>query len=220
MNRRDFLKTCGFIGLLIEGKLTISRAGSISEGKFKGKVPLVKGDGNPFNIKEVQRYEPYIFFYPYVSTPCILVDVGERAKGGIGSDESIVSFSLICSHQWSFPTPSETFITYYGPEEASLVDRGNVIQCCVHMSVFDPLRDGKVLDGPADYPLARILLDTDEKGNIYAVGVAGRDQFAEFFQANGSILSKLYGSLERAKYKVKESKVMRLRDYTEEEIKC
>jgi len=105
----------------------------------------VKGDGNPFNIKEVQRYEPYIFFYPYVSTPCILVDVGERAKGGIGSDD-------------------------------------------VHMSVFDPLRDGKVLDGPADYPLARILLDTDEKGNIYAVGVAGRDQFAEFFQANGSIL--------------------------------
>ncbi len=218
MNRRDFLKTCGLMGLLIEGKIAFSS--SASEISFKGRVPLKREDGRPFNIKDVKRYEPYIFFYPYTSTPCILVDVGKKAEGGIGKGNSIVSFSLICSHQWAFPTPSETFITYYGPDETSLVDRGNVIQCCVHMSVFDPLKGGEVIDGPADYPLARILLDTDREGNLYAVGVEGKDQFSEFFQANRSALKRLYGSLQRAKEIVKESRVMRLKYYTKEEIKC
>ncbi len=218
MNRRDFLKTCGLVGLLIEGKIAFSRFPS--EISFRGSVPLKKEDGRPFNIKDVEKYEPYIFFYPYVSTPCILVDVGNRAEGGIGKGNSIVSFSLICSHQWTFPTPSETFITYYGPDETSLVDRGNVIQCCVHMSVFDPLKGGEVIDGPADNPLARILLDTDREGNLYAVGVKGKDQFQEFFQANHSTLKRLYGSLKRAKEIVKESRVIKLKDYTKEEIKC
>ncbi len=218
MNRRDFLKTCGLMGLLIEGKIAFPHF--ISEISFKGRTPLKREDGRSFNIKDVKRYEPYIFFYPYVSTPCILVDVGKKAEGGIGKGNSIVSFSLICSHQWAFPTPSETFITYYGPDEVSLVDRGNVIQCCVHMSVFDPLKGGEVIDGPADYPLARILLDTDGEGNLYAVGVEGKDQFSEFFQANRSTLKKLYGSLKKAKEIVKESSVIRLKDYTKEEIKC
>ena len=218
MDRRDFLKTCGLMGLLIEGKIAFSS--STPSISFKREVPLKREDGKPFNIKYVKRYEPYIFFYPYASTPCLLVDVGRKAEGGIGEGSSIVSFSLICSHQWAFPTPSETFITYYGPEETSLADRGNVIQCCVHMSVFDPLKGGGVLDGPADYPLARIILDTDGEGNLYAVGVEGKDQFQEFFQANRGVLKKLYGSLQRAKEIVKESRVVKLKDYTKEEIKC
>lgn len=52
--------------------------------------------------------EPYLFFYPFVTTPCLLINLGQSVdnsssnsswRGGVGPDSSIVAYSAICSHK-------------------------------------------------------------------------------------------------------------------------
>lgn len=56
-----------------------------------------------------------------------------------------------------------------------------LIKCCAHLSVFDAKICGKKVDGPAENHMAMVVLEADEaKKEIYAVGIAGRNQFTEF----------------------------------------
>ncbi len=214
MDRRRFLKLC-----VLSYFLTVEDIVHAS-GKKPLKVRLKNKKGEPFKLKDIVKYKPYIYFYPYVATPCILIDTGEECINGIGENKGIVSFSLICTHQFSFPKPLETFIAYYKPMEESLTGRGNVIQCCVHMSVFDAVKGGAVIDGPAERALLQIRLEVDERGGLWAVGVDDDGLFKEFFEFNRSDLKELYGSVEKAQKFVKESVVIELSEYTRDIIKC
>jgi Rieske Fe-S protein len=113
----------------------------------------------------------YIFHYPYVTTPCFLINLGVAAEpgeelttsdgkpyrwsGGVGPDRSIVAFSAICAHRMSYPTRSVSFIDYrHEPMSETDIDsgwwaRGQVIYCCSEGSVYDPRDGGRVLGGPA-----------------------------------------------------------------------
>jgi len=114
MNRRGFIKACSTIAVasMLDASL-FSQLLSAQEGMFKAykKALLVKEDSSPHNA--------YIFFYPYVSTPCYIINLGEEVQpveltlkdgkkyrwpGGVGSKKSIVAYSAICAHQWSYPT--------------------------------------------------------------------------------------------------------------------
>jgi len=238
MDRRAFVKACGSVAtlsFLSSAFLTETLKAQTNEFKKYKKALLLKKDGNPIKPEDIQVGKQYLFFYPYRSTPAFLLNLGKEVKpakvklsdgssylwpGGVGPQKSIVAFCAICQHQLSYPTPEYSFINYYPPDKPSkAAKRGNVIQCCAHMSVFDPERGGIVLDGPAEYPLLTIVLSY-ENGKLYAVGTLGVERFSDFFDAYRSELKKMYKSFRRAKKKVDKSVVMTVEEYVNEVIYC
>jgi len=139
-----------------------------------------------------------IFHYPFMATPCFLLNLARPAKasarlvtadqraydwhGGVGPRQSIVAYSAICAHRMSYPTPQISFIAYREQSTASGIMRPNTIHCCSEHSEYDPAAGAKVVGGPAPQPLAAILLDYDpESDGLYAVGTLGGELFNEFF---------------------------------------
>ena len=159
----------------------------------------------------------YVFNYPYVTTPCFLLNLGKPADGnellkteagqeyrwhgGVGPGRSIVSFCAICAHKLSHPSKAVSFINYRH-EDVSFKDKGEntvrrpgVIYCCSEKSVYDPARGARVLGGPAPQPLAAIALEYDEKeGAIYARGTYGGELYREFFDTFAFRLALEFGT--------------------------
>ncbi len=238
MDRRSFIKSCSTIAVVsaIEptffSKLLAQENSYITQFK---KALLIKENGEPIKEKDLQPFKQYIFFYPYKSTPCYIINLDTEIKpvevklvdggsykwnGGVGSKKSIVAYSAICSHQWMYPTKDFSMLNYYPPTEKSqTTEKSNIIQCCAHMSIFDPQKGCEVLEGPAPYPLASIVL-TVEDDKIYANAVLGRHQFEEFFDLYKSDLIQQYGSINAAKELIEKATVMEVGSYVKEQIKC
>ncbi len=238
MNRREFLKVCSTVATAsLASPSLFSKLVQAQEGAFKKykKALLVKEDGSPLKPEDLKVGKEYIFFYPYRSTPCMLIDLGEEVKGtqvklsdgttyywqgGVGPKKSVVAYCSICPHQLSYPTPEFSFINYYPSDTPSkVVGRGNVIQCCAHMSIFDPKKGGTVIDGPAPNPLLTIVLEFSD-GKFYAVGTLGKEPFEDFFDAYRRGLRKRYGSSRKAKELVEKSTVVEVEKYAKEIIRC
>ncbi len=235
MNRRKFIKVCASVAALSLPPLFLQNTAFGGTFKRYKKALLVDGEGNPINPSKVEEGREYIFFYPYRSTPCMLINTGRtvnpvdlrlengktyRWKGGVGPEKSIVAYVAICTHQLSFIRPDNAFINYYPPgTKSGVVKRDRVIQCCAHLSVFDPEKGAKVIDGPARDPLPAVVL-TVEGDRIYAVGVLGRDIFPDFFDAYRSELKQIHGTFRKAKQRVDVCEVVELNTYTENPIRC
>lgn len=238
MNRRDVIKTCSLFAVgtmfnLIKFEEAIASESSLFK-PYK-KTLLVKEDGTPLKEADIKPNTALLFFYPFKSTPCYIINTGQEVKsvdiklndgtsyrfsGGVGSKKSIVAYSAICSHQWSYPTKDFSLLNYYPPKEKSqTTGRSGVIQCCAHISVFDPVKGGSVLEGPAEFPLAAVVLK-EEGGNLYAVGIVGKDQFNEFFDLYKSDMIEQFGSVEKAKEEMDKTVVMEVGKHVKEQIKC
>ncbi len=238
MNRRGFLKACSTVAVasMIDPSV-FSNLLSAQEGMFKAynKALLVKEDGSPLKEEDLKPHTNYIFFYPYASTPCYIINLGEEVKpvdiklkdgktykwqGGVGSKKSIVAYSAICAHQWSYPTKQYSFINYYPSDKPSeITKKGGVIQCCAHLAVYDPKEGARVLDGPAEVPLASVVIQ-EEGGNLYAIGILGVDQFNQFFENYKRELRQTYGSTAKAKALVDKCTVMEVGKYVGQVIYC
>lgn len=108
-------------------------------------------------IGQVSTTDPLFFDYPLTAQSNVLVDVGQRAIGGIGQDRSVVAFSNICTHM-GCP------ITDYNADERVLGP------CVCHFTTFDLAKDGQVVLGQATQNLPRVLLELDGD-DIIATGV-------------------------------------------------
>ena len=96
---------------------------------------------------------------------------------------------------------------------------GGVIVCSSHLSAYDPKAGAKVLAGPAPQPLASIVLEVNDKGEIFASGVLGADKFHDYFRSFKPELKEFYRNIRKAKKIVKVSvKTMPLKEYTKEII--
>ena len=181
-----------------------------AESRFRPyqRVRLVNTDGRALNSEDMSARESYIFNYPFVTTPCFLINLGHSASGkkilnssagesyewpgGVGPDKSIVSFAAICAHKLSYPTRSISFINFK-PDQ--VLDDGEgtpaastrqVIFCCSERSVYDPASGAKVLGGPAQQPLATIVLEHDNASDqYYALGTLGPELYDDFFEKFG-----------------------------------
>ncbi len=196
---------------------------------------LVKEDGSPLREEDLKPHNAYIFFYPYASTPCYLINLGEEVKpvdvklkdgktykwqGGVGSKKGIVAYSAICAHQWSYPTKQYSFINYYPPDKPSeTTKKSGIIQCCAHLGLYDPKEGGKVVDGPPEVPLASVVVQ-EEGGKFYAIGILGVDQFNQFFDNYKRELREAYGSTAKAKELVDKCVVMEVSKYVGQVIYC
>ena len=100
---------------------------------------------------------PFAFTYPDESSPALLVRLPQAAAGGVGPGNTIVAYSMLCTHK-GCPVS-------YKPERKLLI-------CPCHWSSFDPAKAGQMVIGQGSQALPQIALRV--QGNtVQAVGIAG-----------------------------------------------
>jgi arsenite oxidase small subunit len=162
MKRRDFLLGGAAVGAVAAAGVVVPLALVFADDDdIAGGI-----DGVAIEYFERQRVgslaglssgEPQYFDYPLVDQSNIMVDLGDRAIGGIGENRSVVAFSNICTHM-GCP------VTDYQPEHKVLGP------CVCHYTTFDLSKDGRVVLGQATQNLPRLLLES-EGDDVFATGV-------------------------------------------------
>jgi arsenite oxidase small subunit len=230
MQRRDFVKFCAASAAAAG---TTAAAAADAAPRFYARVKLLGANGAPLKAAAVPAERNLIFHYPFVATPCFLLNLAHPPKGpahlltadqrsyewkgGVGPRHSIVAYSAICAHQLAYPTKEISFISYR-TEKSARNRHGNVIHCCAEHSQYDPADGARVLAGPAPQPLAAILLEHDARTDeLTAVGTLGGELFNQFF-AKYEIRLSLEGGTPRAA--ATESVVHELENYCRQQVKC
>ncbi len=243
MKRRGFVKLCASAVAGITASPHLLARENQQYHRY-GRVSLVDAhSGNAVDVASLEVGETYLFHYPYVSTPCFLVDLGKpvesgrqlktrdgkayRWQGGAGPNRSIVAFSAICAHKMTHPAPSVSFINYRHGEvqfrnsDDAIEKRSGVIYCCSERSVYDPASGGRVLGGPAPQPLAAIELDYDAAtGRMFATGTVGGEMFDKFFDNFHDRLMLQLGRTDIDHALTDSTELMRLSEYTSNTVNC
>jgi len=204
LSRRNFVKLCASTVAMVGANPALLAQTGGSFHPYR-RVRLVDLNNRPVTPEHLKVGENYLFHYPYIATPCFLLNLGRpteeqtllktengnsyRWRGGVGPGRAIVAFSAICAHKMSYPAEEVSFINYrhnavnFLSKENTSVQRSQVIYCCSERSVYDPLHGARVLGGPAPQPLAAVLLEYEGRdGSLYATGVYGGEMFDQFFQ--------------------------------------
>lgn len=234
MDRRAFVKGCSIsAGLFAGGALSLPAAASLQK---YGRVQLLDDQGQPLKAAAVVAGEQYVFNYPFPATPCFLINLGRPVEarktlqtvsgarydwpGGVGPQRSLVAYSAICAHKMTHPTPAITHISFR-PARTDAEPMAGVISCCSENSRYDPATGAAVLDGPADQPLAAIVLEHDAGSDgLYAVGTLGGEMFQRFFKAFGARLSLQYPRGNAAQPLAGEVRVQRLEEFCANVVTC
>ncbi len=235
VNRRGFVKACSAVAAL-----AAASAGRLVQPAFAladaPKLKLVDKAGKPIKASALEVHANYLFMYPYVSTPCLLLRLGaatprnvecKDAKkaaytwpGGVGKDGAVVAYSAICSHAFSYDSKQTSFLTY-SKARTQVSSHSRAITCCAHASIFDPAAGAKVVGGPATFPLAAVQLayqaDSDE---LIATGLVGTALIDEFFKAYRGELNAQYG---RGAYRAVvegQTTVLPMQEYSKDVVQC
>ena len=240
MDRRNFLKIIGVGGAVMAiSPNSISGPLRADDGTLfmaYEKVQLVDADGAPLKVGTLKQEQNYVFNYPFVGTPSILLDLGEETakdvkltsedgeeyiwKGGVGSKRSIVAYSAICSHQLAHPTPEDSFLQYLPRGGKTLAcQESGIMVCSSHLSAFDVKKGCKQIAGPAEQALAAIVIEIADDDTLWASAVLGPDKFHDYFKRYKPEMKKYYGGKRKAKKRVKDSATtVALNEYTKEII--
>jgi Rieske Fe-S protein len=94
--------------------------------------------------------------------PCVAIRLPEAIPGGVSSAAGahFAAFTRICTHQYclvEYKTDTEAVAFAFNHRSAT-----PSLACACHFSVFDPLRAGRAVSGPAVRPLPRARLRIDE----------------------------------------------------------
>jgi arsenite oxidase small subunit len=195
--RREFLVACSATLLAsIASSPILAAQGAKPVVKRYQNAILSDEHGRALRASTIKPQTNYIFHYPFVATPCLLLDLG-RDVGGVGKKRSIVAFSAICSHKLAYPAKEVSFIRFQA--NASTHSEAERIHCCADHSVYDPAAGAAVVKGPAPTALAAIALEYDAKRDeLRAIGTAGEEQFEAFFAKYDFKLSMEYGNRARS----------------------
>jgi len=239
--RRKFVKFCASAAAMVSANPQVL-AQSSATLKTYPRVRLVDVDGVSIRAHELTVGENFIFHYPFISTPCFLLNLGSPVtetpvlktkdgqsyqwQGGVGPTRSVVAFSAICAHRMSHPTHSVSFINYrhqtanFVDANLKATDKEKVIYCCSEKSVYDPARGAAVLGGPAPQPLAAVLLDYDQEDGLYATGVYGGEMFMQFFERFSHRLLLEYKTEKLKQFAEDTATVVKLTDFCERQMLC
>ena len=210
-HRRQLLRWAACLSAAcVSGPLTLAHAQSpLVVHKYR-RTLLVDKHGRAFKSGQLAAGMPYIFNYPYESTPVFLLALPHAAKPvdlrdgkkqhyqslqGIGPRHSIVAYSAICAHKLMYPTPQISFINI---RKGQANEPAHVVHCCGDNSRYDPTQGGRVISGPAPQPLAMIELEWDSSSDeLHAVGTLGGEMFQSFFEKYEFRLSLDHGATAR-----------------------
>ncbi|EIF50255.1 Rieske 2Fe-2S domain-containing protein [Sulfurovum sp. AR] len=240
MERRNFLRlsATSAMAVAIAPSLITQRLYAEDGSLFQPfeKVQLKDAEGNPIKASALAVEENYVFNYPYVGTPAIMVNLTSPAekdieltaedgtkyiyRGGVGVKDTIVAYSAICPHQLTHPQPEMSMFHYIDEKGTTKAYSGGAFVCMSHLSRFEPKQGGKVVGGPATQGLASIILEVDAEDNIWAVAVLGPVKFQDYFDAFKDEFKKFYGNRRKAKKLTKEeTKVQTLKNFSADIIR-
>jgi len=234
-SRRGFVKACGAAAVCAAGaeRLALPPAFALESAP---KLKLVDKAGKPIKASALERHANYVFAYPFVSTPCLLLrlegatprnvqqkddkEAGYVWPGGVGKDGAVVAYSAICAHAFSYDSRQTSFLTY-SKARSQLSGRAQAITCCAHASVYDPAEGAKVVAGPATFPLAAIELEYDSASDeLTAVGLLGTALFDQFFDAYRADLNAEFG---RGGYRALvegQTTVLAMQEFSQDIVRC
>ncbi len=222
MDRRHFTRICSSLVIAAGASRTLP----LSAAQQYARSTLYIDAQTPLHAAELAVGKPYVFFYPYVTTPCFLIHLGERETNA-NNASPIVAFSAICSHKMSHPAKEISFINYRHDEiefyshAGKTEKRSKVISCCSERSVYDPTDNATVLGGPAPQPLARIALehnrDTDQ---LTATGSTGANMYEKFFEKFGFRAQLEHKVVDVKAPSPEKLTVQLVDDYSRQTIKC
>ena len=238
MNRRNFNKICTSIVVAASSTLAEQRVAHSKES-YQHSL-LQAGKSGTLKASDLIVGEPYLFFYPFVTTPCLLINLENPVvnstidsstshwNGGVGPNKSIVAYSAICSHKMSHPAKEISFINYrhdpvsfYSRDEGKTIEKPGLISCCSEHSVYDPAAGAKVLGGPAPHPLAAIALEYNESNDeLIATGSFGADMYERFFEKFGFRASMEHKVSDPKTMSGSEVQVQKLSEYSRQTIEC
>jgi Rieske Fe-S protein len=210
MRRRGFVKMCASALAAVSAHPQALANGPGPTRRY-ARVRLVDEEDRPVTPERLTVGKAYVYFYPYLATPCFLIDLGKPAipegrlrtergehydwQGGVGPERSVVSFAAICAHRMTHPVHAVSFIDYrHGParyldDELEMTEGSQLIYCCSEKSVYDPAQGSRVLGGPAPQPLAAVVLErSPADGGLVATGTQGGEMYDRFFTRFGNRL--------------------------------
>ena len=242
LKRRSFIKICASLIAAVSASPRLFARGSGAHQSYD-RVQLVDRMNRPLRASDVRAGENYIFNYPYICTPCFLLNLGSPAthvsrlttedgrayswQGGVGPGRSLVAFSAICAHKMTHPARSVSFINYrhdtvsFTDLDEQTAERPQVIFCCSEKSVYDPTQGGQVLGGPAPQPLAAISLAHDEQTDaLYATGIYGGQMFERFFAEFRERLQLEYRTTDIQSRVTQRTTIHTMAEYTANQVLC
>jgi len=151
--RRDFLLGGSLLGLASGAGLTAAATVPSASAAAKADFPVV----DVAKLSDIADGGEISFDYPDADSPAVLVKLDQPAEGGIGPNESIVAYSMLCTHK--------------GCQLNFQKEHGMLI-CPCHWSSFDPAKGGRIIIGQASDRLPQITLRISD-GVVQAVGVNG-----------------------------------------------
>lgn len=242
LKRRTFVKLCASAAAMITAspRLLAQDGGTVRRYQ---RTKLVDVEKKPIRVADLEEGENYLFHYPFISTPCFLLNLGQPTaqqtllktedgrsylwEGGVGPKRAVVAFSAICAHKMTHPARSVSFINYrhkpvnFLDKEKNETKRESVIYCCSEKSVYDPARGARVLGGPAPQPLAAILLEYNEtNGTLDAVGTYGGEMFNKYFKEFSFRLQLEYKVSDIRREVSSITPVVKLTDYCATQVLC
>lgn len=238
--RRRFVRMCASTAALIGANPALLAQPNAPHRHYQ-RVKLVDEHDRPMTVTNLRVGENYLFYYPYISTPCFLLNLGRpttpaaletedgqsyRWSGGIGPNRAIVAFSAICAHKMSHPAREVSFINYrhqpaaFQNAEEKRTQQAQVIYCCSEKSVYDPLKGARVLGGPAKQPLTTIVLEQGPAGVLHATGTIGGELYDKFFEHFSSRLALEFRTNEIRKLVADTATVVPLAQYCRTQILC
>jgi arsenite oxidase small subunit len=160
MKRCDALVDAGRRQFLKGGALAAAGAAAASaipgSARAQSSARVTYPSNRLASVADLKVNEPLDVAYPDPDAPGVLLKPGSKVAGGVGPDEDIVGFTIVCPHK-GFPLA-------YNSSDRSL-------NCSGHYSRFDPEKGGQQIWGHATQNLPQYTLRVDDKGDIYAEGV-------------------------------------------------
>ena len=241
-NRRSFVKLCASAIALVTASPSVLAQKDRVLRRYQ-RVQLVDAWDRPITVADLKEGENYLFHYPYITTPCFLLNLGKptasettlttedgrsyRWQGGVGPKRSVVAFSAICAHRMTYPARAVSFINYrhrkvrFTDKGKHKAERSQIIYCCSEKSVYDPSDGARVLGGPAPQPLAAVELEYDKQdGILYATGTYGGDLFDKFFKVFGFRLQLEFRTPHIRDEVTRTARVMPLAEYCQTQVLC
>jgi arsenite oxidase small subunit len=156
VSRREFLK---YTGGVAAGAAALPTNAEAAPNADLGSTVL------PYKAKAVGKAggltanQPVSFTFPDASSPCALVKIGNPVPGGVGPNQDIVAYSIMCTHM-GCPVA-------YDPAQ-------KIFKCPCHFSMFDAEKGGQMICGQATENLPRVVLRYNAKDDaVTAVAIDG-----------------------------------------------
>jgi len=159
LSRRFFLKTGGTAAATVGAVVIPIQPAQAATGGASGATALSYPAAVVGKAQGMAVNKTVMFNYPDASSPCVAVRMGHPVPGGVGPNQDIVAYSMLCTHMGCPVQYDEGTRTF---------------KCGCHFSIFDAENAGQMVCGQATENLPRIKLSYDPSSDtVSAIGVDG-----------------------------------------------